>query len=373
MTGTTALQAELRTIIASEGPITVARYMGLCLGHPKHGYYVTRDPLGSAGDFTTAPEISQIFGELVGLWAAAVWQSMGRPQPFTLAELGPGRGTLMADALRAGSKVPGFREALAVHLVETSPVLRARQQATLGAGGIQAQWHRTVAELPDGPLIVVANEFFDALPIHQAIRTDRGWHERVVGLGDAGDLTFAAHPVPLPGMEFGPQTAQGSVSTAVWEWRDDAILRELCERVVRYGGAILIIDYGHVRSGYGDTLQAMRAHSFTDPLEAPGECDLTAHVDFAALSRSAVGAGARVHGPVTQGEFLHSLGIMTRADRLKSGATYDQCVAIDAAVARLTGTAPSQMGELFKVIALAHPDLSPPPGFEAASISERSA
>ena len=415
MTGRTALETELRAIIASEGPMTVARYMALCLGHPKYGYYVTRDPLGAAGDFTTAPEISQMFGELLGLWAASVWQSMGCPEPFTLAELGPGRGTLMTDALRAGNVVPGFRAAMTVHLVETSPVLRVRQQATFHAVGIQAQWHETVSDIPDGPLIVLANEFFDALPVHQMIRTDRGWHERMVGLDDDGQLRFAVNPSPVlglcegqePPLEFDPPLlkharsfprkresilyespgsppARGRadfsansiqtdrpVSSTIWEWRDDAILRQLCERVARHGGAILIIDYGHMRSGYGDTLQAVRAHAFVDPLDAPGECDLTAHVDFAALARSAATAGARVHDPVMQGEFLGRLGILTRADRLKAGATGDQCEAIDAAVTRLTGFAGSQMGKLFKVMALAHPDLPALPGFEAAPTSER--
>jgi SAM-dependent MidA family methyltransferase len=378
-------------MIAADGPMTVARYMALCLGHPKHGYYVTRDPFGVAGDFTTAPEISQIFGELLGLWAAAVWQSMGRPRPCTLAELGPGRGTLMADALRGAAVVPGFREALAVHLVETSPLLRARQQATLSAAGIAPQWHETVETLPAGPVIVLANEFFDALPVHQAVKTEQGWHERMLGLNADGQLAFALNPSPFPSelarslprtresishLSSGSPLARGraaescqagDASGTIFEWRDDTILRQLCQTVVKDGGAILIIDYGHMHSGIGETLQAVRAHSFVDPLQAPGECDLTAHVDFAALSRSAASVGARVHGPIAQGEFLRDLGINLRAGRLKVGATGEQVHAIDAAVTRLTGAAPNQMGELFKVIGFSHSDLHTLPGFEAAA------
>src|SRR5262249_40477881 len=195
----TPLEAELRRIIAADGPISVATYMGLCLGHPTHGYYTTRDPFGRAGDFITAPEISQMFGELIGLWAAAVWQMMGSPAQVALAELGPGRGTLMADALRAARVVPAFAAALHVHLIETSPVLQRRQQNALDAVGVPIAWHREFALVPRGPAIVIANEFFDALPVHQAVKTESGWHERMVGIGADGQLTFALYPDPIPG------------------------------------------------------------------------------------------------------------------------------------------------------------------------------
>jgi SAM-dependent MidA family methyltransferase len=362
----TPLEAELRRIIAADGPMPVARYMALCLGHPVHGYYATRDPLGARGDFITAPEISQMFGELVGLWAAAVWQRMGAPPRVLLAELGPGRGTLMADALRATRAVPAFRAAVSLHLVETSPVLRRLQQTTLAASGVPAAWHEDVAGLPDAPLVVVANEFFDALPVHQAVKAPDGWHERMVGLASDGRLVLALHPVPLPQFEaMLPPALRDAPAGAVFEWRSDAVAGEICRRLARFGGAALVIDYGHAESGFGDTLQAVRGHAFADPLSAPGETDLTAHVDFAALARTATTASAHVHGPVPQGEFLRRLGIVARAERLRASATAAQAAEVDAALARLTGDGPGEMGALFKTMAFAHPALGALPGFDS--------
>lgn len=358
MSEPTPLARELRRILATEGPISVADYMALCLAHPVHGYYRTRDPLGAAGDFVTAPEVSQMFGELLGLWAAGVWQRMGAPHPVVLAELGPGRGTLMADALRAARIVPAFRAALAVHLVEISPALRRRQQETLAASGVAIAWHDDVATLPEGPLIVFANEFFDALPVHQAVKTADGWHERMVGLDESGRLVRALDPAPLPRFEaLLPAHLRPAPVGAVFEWRSDAVVTELARRLVRFGGAALIVDYGHAPSAFGDTLQAVRGHAYADPLEAPGEADLTAHVDFAAIAAAAERAGAQALGPVTQGEFLRRLGIELRAARLKASATPAQREAIDAALLRLTGGGRENMGELFKVLVLGDPRL----------------
>jgi NADH dehydrogenase [ubiquinone] 1 alpha subcomplex assembly factor 7 len=360
----TPLEAEIRQAIAIDGPMPVARFMALCLGHPVHGYYVTRDPFGAGGDFITAPETSQMFGEIIGLWAAAVWAAMGTPA-VRLIELGPGRGTLMADALRAARVVPGFRAALSIDLVETSPVLRQRQQQALAGLDRPLAWHRDLDEVPPGPAIVIANEFFDALPVHQAVRAADGWHERMVGVDRSGALAFGLAPDPIADFaRLAPGLAQAPPG-AVFEWRPDHLAVALARRLARDGGAALIIDYGHAVSAAGDTLQAVGAHAAADPLARPGEIDLTAHVDFAALCAAARRGGARWHGLLPQGQFLHRLGIATRADRLKAAASPAQAAAIDAAAQRLTGPAPG-MGELFKVAALAHPAIPALPGFEAA-------
>ena len=362
----TPLETELRRIIAADGPISVATFMGLCLGHPVHGYYTTRDPFGRAGDFITAPEISQMFGELIGLWAAAVWQAMGAPTRVALVELGPGRGTLMADALRAARVVPAFAAALDVHLVETSPVLQRRQQQSLAAVGVPIAWHREFASVPGGRAIVVANEFFDALPVHQAVKTASGWHERMVGIGPDGRLAFALHPEPIPGFAAGvPEAIANAPPGAVYEWRSGDIAADIARRVAHDGGTALIVDYGHVESAVGETLQAVGRHGFADALAAPGEVDLTAHVDFAALARTAQAAGARVHGPVSQGDFLRRIGIEPRAAALRAKATAAQAADIDAALVRLTGDGRDAMGALFKAVAFADPKLGALPGFDS--------
>ncbi len=355
------LFAEIRDEILAQGPMPLARYMGLCLGHPVHGYYRTRDPLGAAGDFVTAPEISQMFGELVGIWIAATWAAMGAPADLALVELGPGRGTLMGDALRAlGRAAPGFTPAL--HLVETSPPLRAAQAARLGA--FAPTWHDSVATLPEAPSLVIANEFFDALPVRQFQRTGRGWCERLVGLSPDGTrLAFGLAAEPDPQITApAPVGVLMSVPGAALD-----TIRTLARRCVARGGAVLAIDYGHVRPGFGDTLQALAGHLFVDPLAAPGEADLTTHVDFAALARAAAAEGALVHGPVDQREFLFALGLRERAERLSARANPAQAEAIAAAVARLTDPARRGMGSLFKVMATGDRALTrlaglPPPG-----------
>jgi NADH dehydrogenase [ubiquinone] 1 alpha subcomplex assembly factor 7 len=362
----TPLEAELRRIIAADGPMSVATYVALCLGHPVHGYYMTRDPFGRGGDFITAPEISQMFGELIGLWAAAVWQVMGSPAPVALVELGPGRGTLMADALRAARVVPAFAAAVDVHLVETSPVLQGRQQEALAALKVPIAWHRDFAGVPGAPLIVIANEFFDALPVHQAVKTPSGWHERMVGVGPDGKLTFALHPDPIAGFStIAPKLAANAPSGAVFEWRSGEIAADTARRLAQHGGAAIIIDYGHSESAPGETLQAVGRHGFADPLATPGEIDLTAHVDFAALARTAAEAGARVLGPILQGDFLRRLGIEARAAALRANATAAQAADLDAALARLTGAGRGSMGELFKAMAFADPKLGALPGFDS--------
>ncbi|NVO16779.1 MAG: SAM-dependent methyltransferase [Rhodoplanes sp.] len=338
--------------------------MALCLGHPQHGYYTTRDPFGAAGDFTTAPEISQMFGELLGLWAAAAWQLMGAPVPVRLVELGPGRGTMMADVLRAARVLPAFRAAMTVHLVETSPVLERRQRETLAAAGVPIAWHHDLAAVPDGATIVLANEFFDSLPVHQAVKSVAGWHARTVGLAPDGRFVFDVGPEDPAVAAQVPEFWRSAPAGAIFEWRDDAVVQAIAARVARQGAA-LVVDYGHVDQDLGETLQAVRAHDFVDPLQNPGEADLTAHVDFCALARAAAAAGARVDGPVTQGGFLRQLGIATRADTLKAAAP-QKAAEIDAALARLLDPAKTGMGSLFKALGLAHPSLLPLPGLDPA-------
>ena len=355
----TALAAEIRERIRRDGPLSVAAYMELCLNHPGHGYYRQGRPIGAAGDFITAPEVSQMFGELIGLWCAAVWQSMGRPRPVRLVELGPGRGMLLADALRAAETVPAFRAAIDLHLVESSETLRAAQAALLGDA--RPAWHERFETVPPGPVLVVANEFFDALPIRQFERVGDTWRERMVTLApDAEALSFAVNGTACPdAAALGAAPAGAIVERAPAR---EALAAALAARIAADGGAALIADYGHARPGIGDTLQAVKRHRRHGVLDDPGSADLTAHVDFCALAAAARGAGAVVFGPVAQGAFLRALGIDARAARLRQSASAEQAAAIDAALRRLTGT--DEMGTLFKALAIAHPALGVPPGFE---------
>ncbi|MCX5517154.1 class I SAM-dependent methyltransferase [Kaistia defluvii] len=349
----TPLAEKLVHRIENFGPITIADYMAACLGDPEFGYYTTREPFGSAGDFVTAPEVSQMFGELIGLWAVETWQRMGSPAAFVLAEIGPGRGTLMTDALRAAKIAPDFEDAATIVLVETSQRLRAIQADALAGHAID--WIEHVDALPEGPAIVVANELFDALPVRQFLRTADGWAERMVGVSN-GRLAFGLRAnAHFDGAD--DRAPEGSlVETATIS---AAIMATLAARLQRSGGAFLAIDYGHAESGFGDTLQALRSHAFDDPLAHPGEADLTVHVDFAALARTAEANGARASTIWTQGDFLLALGLLERAGRLgagKDGPTQD---AIRAAVERLAG--PDAMGSLFKVLCVTGGDLAAPP------------
>jgi len=358
------IETELRRLISVAGPMPVWKFMSLCLGHPQHGYYVTQDPFGAGGDFTTAPEISQIFGELIGVWSLSVWRMMGSPENVRLVELGPGRGTMMKDALRALRAAPEFRKAISLHLVEVSPVLESIQRDMLESQDVPAMWHRTFADVPDGPLIVVANEFIDALPVHQAVKQADGWHERVVGLDSAGHFAFGIAPDRIAHFErVLPKSAREAAPGAIYEWRPDATAFDIA-RKVRNQGAALIVDYGHSEGGIGDTLQAIGRHQFADVLKTPGRVDITAHVDFQAFGLAAESMGASVQGPITQSEFLRRIGIELRAQGLKASASPQQAADIESAVARLTETGPTGMGELFKVLAIADPKLGKLPAFE---------
>lgn len=340
--------------ITRTGPISLADYMADCLMHPAHGYYTTRDPLGAGGDFITAPEISQMFGELIGLCLAQAWLDQGRPAPITLAELGPGRGTLMADALRATQAVQGFHAALTVHFVETSPTLRKAQAQAVP----QAVWHDRIDTLPDQPLFLVANEFFDALPIRQFVRAGDGWRERMVsardgtlalGLSPAAPVAAAAHRLD--------DTQEGDVIEICPALA--GITQAIGARIGTHGGAALIIDYGDWQS-LGDTLQALRGHDHADPLAAPGTCDLTAHVDFAAIADHA--SPAKFTRLSTQGVFLERLGITQRAQTLAQVLQGEALESHIKAHRRLTH--PAEMGDLFKVMGLYPPSAAPPSGLE---------
>jgi NADH dehydrogenase [ubiquinone] 1 alpha subcomplex assembly factor 7 len=348
------LAETLRARIAERGFITVAEYMELALG----GYYSDRDPLGRAGDFITAPEISQMFGEMIGLWCVDLWSRLGKPDPFLLVELGPGRGTLMADALRAAKRAPDFLKAAEIHLVEVNATLIAAQRDSLT--GFAPRWHRTFDTLPPGPMLVIANEFWDALPIHQFVMTESGWRERSVAL-EHGKLAFAlADPGDALALIRPSHRAAAKGQIAEVSPAGQRLAAALARRLNRHSGAALIVDYGPSESGLGDSLQALKGHRHHDPLLEPGTADLTSHVDFAALADAARRSGAAVFGPTTQGAFLQALGIALRADALKARSDAATRTEIDGALQRLIGDA--GMGSLFKVMAIASPDSPHPAG-----------
>jgi SAM-dependent MidA family methyltransferase len=365
------LHTEIKRLIRTFGPMPVWRYMELCLTHPQHGYYISRDPLGREGDFITAPEVSQMFGELLGLWAASIWKAIGSPSQFRLIELGPGRGTMMSDALRALRVLPPLYQTLSIHMIEINPVLREKQQAAL-TGLRNVTWHKRFDDVPDGPCVIFANEYFDVLPIHQMIRRENGWHERVIELDADENFVYNVASDPMPGFEaLLPPLVRAAPVGTIFEWRPDTEIMSLAKRVRDQRGAALIIDYGHVRSDVGDTFQAIARHSFADPLKTPGLADITAHVDFEALGRGAEAVGARVHGPVTQGEFLQRLGIETRALTLMQKASHEVSADVANGLQRLIGGGDSGMGSLFKVLAVSDPDIPMLAGISDDRTSER--
>jgi NADH dehydrogenase [ubiquinone] 1 alpha subcomplex assembly factor 7 len=367
------LAAALCDEIRRHGPITLARYMEAALHHPTLGYYRTRDPLGGAGDFTTAPEISQMFGEMIGAWLAVVWQQIGSPKSVRLVELGPGRGTLMSDVLRATRGVPGLHAALDLHLVETSEPLRAMQREAMTKLAVEATWHGDFATVPSGPLLLIANEFFDALPIRQYERTPEGWRERLVTLGDTEE-SFRFMLADAPTVARPPQILRDASTGTIWEESPASLgtVHAIASRLASYGGAALIIDYGPARHTGGDSLQALKSHRPHDPLADPGTADITAHVDFAALGQAARDAGAEVHGPMEQGPFLLALGLAARAERLRAAALArnraDQATAVGTAFKRLI--APTEMGSLFKTLAITGANQPVSPGFDIVPLSE---
>ena len=362
MAGTDAAPTPLARLLAErialDGPLPVATVMAEALSNPAHGYYMTREPFGVAGDFTTAPEISQMFGEMLGLWLGAAWADMGAPARVVLAELGPGRGTLMADARRSLARVPGYPIDLPVHLVETSPRLRRLQAETIAAPVIH---YDRPEDLPgDAPLLLLANEFFDALPIRQFVFTGTGFHERVVGLDADGGLAFGLAPETAPAQALPPHDAPTPGAMLEVSPLSIEIAAGLGRRLATQGGAALIVDYGAAHRGFADTLQAVAEHRYANVLATLGTADLTAHVNFTHLANAATGAGARAHGPRDQGALLADLGIGIRAARL---AVVNPTRAADIAAAHARLTAPDQMGSLFKALALTGPGQPVPPAF----------
>ncbi|MFL5260723.1 MAG: class I SAM-dependent methyltransferase [Hyphomicrobiales bacterium] len=336
-------------MIRDEGPMPLDRYMALCLGHPGHGYYTTRDPFGETGDFITAPEASQMFGELIAVWCVSAYRALAAPSKINLIELGPGRGSLMRDLIRAARVAPDFGRAVEIQFVETSPALRkAQADAVPGA----TAWHSRLDTVPEGPLILIANEFFDALPIRQFEFREGRWRERCVGLTEDGKLALGLVETARP---FGP-AAEGSILEVSPEREEVAL--HIGRRLASNPGVALIIDYGHLRSGFGDTLQAIRNHRACGILDFPGESDLTAHVDFGPLARALSKGGAVVHRAMTQREFLLAMGLEARAAALSRNISGRDRDMIARAVERLAG--PAQMGNLFKVVAATSPGLRAP-------------
>ncbi len=357
----TALAQHIASLIRKDGPLPLDKFMDIALGDPEHGYYRTRDPLGQAGDFTTAPEISQMFGELLGLWCVDMWQKLGSPASFNLIEFGPGRGTLMADAVRAAKLMPAFGSAVTITFLETSPTLRAAQKKNVPG----ANWIDTVKDLPQGPSLILANEFYDALPIRQFQKTERGWRERCVTTQTTASdepprfqyclSEELADPLILPvAVREAPLGSFSEICPV-----GQSIMKQLHQHFDAYPGASLIIDYGYANSTAGDSFQALKNHKFVDPLAAPGEADLTAHVDFEALGEP-FDKGCR-YGPKEQGPFLEALGIGARANALSGKANEQQKGDIASALKRLTD--PDAMGSLFKAIAVTSPGVAAPAGF----------
>ncbi|MGE3623556.1 MAG: class I SAM-dependent methyltransferase [Bdellovibrionales bacterium] len=363
------LRDHIRALIEKNGPMPLGRYMELALQHPEYGYYRRGDPLGRKGDFVTSPEVSQMFGELIGLACAEAWKGMGRPEAFMLLELGPGRGTLMADALRATAKVQGFHAAMKLHLLETNETLRMMQKEKLN--GFSPVFINDIHEiLVDStsaateamPTVIIANEFFDALSVRQFEQTAEGWRERMVTT-DGEEMVFVLS-APDPSYHFFiPEELRLAPAGTVHEISLPAmsLMRHLAQHVVKAGGAMLMIDYGYAAPPHRGTVQAVSGHRHADVLERPGEVDLTAHVDFTALRQMAESQGAKVMGPIGQGEYLQTLGIDMRAMQLKHNAPPEQAVAVDAALKRLTN--PAEMGILFKAMGVVGKGLDGVAGF----------
>ena len=362
-TDCTDLEHILKRRIQDQGPLTVAEYMDAALYHPEFGYYVSARPIGAAGDFITAPEISQMFGELIGLWSIQAWRDMGAPAHVQWIELGPGRGTLMQDALRAARQDHEFLAAVEICLVEKNAHLKDNQSQALSPFRA-VKWFDDFAEIPEAPFVLIANEFFDCLPIHQFVFEHGTWRERLIGLDTSGQLAFLTGGKSIDAAEI----ANRSVSPQEGDILEtnptsQSIVTQIADRLQNAAGRALIIDYGHEGAQFGDTLQALSRHRFAEALRSPGKSDLTAHVDFAALAKTAEDANAVVHGPAEQGVFLSALGLEMRAKSLKSKATQSQALEISEAADRLTN--PSRMGRLFKALCLSSPQLPAPPGFPA--------
>lgn len=356
------LKTRITEEIALNGPMPLSRYMSLCLGDPASGYYMTRDPFGTAGDFTTAPEVSQMFGELIGAWLISAWQALGSPARTRLAELGPGRGTLMADCLRSIALKPDFLQGLEINMIEISPVLIAAQKQKLAQAPCPVHWHKTLPD-SDLPTLVIANELFDALPVHVLVKTEHHIAERHVILAGEDRLAFADLPTKLQFSHAGIDELPVGTVFELSPQRND-MAREIADRINAHGGAALLIDYGYVQPKTGNTFQAITNHKPVDPLEQPGEADLTALVDFTSLQQCFRSQGLHVSGPVSQMDFLLDLGLLERAGQLGANQSGEVQAELQKAVTRLV--APTEMGTLFKVLAATSFE-NPLPGLQKPS------
>ena len=356
----TPLALKLKASIGRDGPMTVAEYMGRCLWDEEHGYYATQTVIGSTGDFITAAEITQVFGEIIGLWSAVVWQQvLGSPPALQLVEYGAGRGTMMRDALRAARVVPGFVAAASVHLLELSPTLAGAQRDALSGAGVPVTWGQNLAGFPV-PAIILANEFLDAWPVEQWIKTDTGWRWRGVGIDVGGELCFTTVPGTRTRDDLDVQLPNAILGSVVESQRPERLAEAF--KTLNQNGPMtaLLIDYGHVAPVSGDTLQAVRNHAYESPLTSPGEADLSAQISFFELATALHASGLAIDGPVTQAEFFGSLGMIERASRLMS-ANPQRAGEIEAGIARLMS--PNGMGTRFKVMGVRSPQLPPLPGF----------
>lgn len=354
-----ALKDYITNHIATHGPMDVGQFMSVALCHPEHGYYMKQDPFGKEGDFTTAPEISQMFGEVIGAWIADLWLQMGKPAPFGLVECGPGRGTLMADIMRATSGVEGFHAACIIHLIEISPTLKAIQNTTLKE--YEPNWHQSLGAVPTSyPLIILGNEFFDALPFRQLVKTPDGWSERVV----TGEMTFGLRPAGPELTAQIPEHIRGAQEGSIFELSPtrSAAMENIASLLQDAGGAGLFIDYGYETAATGDSFQALKAHGSVSVLEYIGDADLTSHVNFDALTQAAKSSGLAVQPITTQGTFLRAIGIEARAQYLMKQANDNQRADIESALKRLCD--PAEMGELFKVFSVSYGQNIKPAGFD---------
>lgn len=353
---------KIARLIGANGPMSVADYFSNCLNDPNHGYYQKQNPFGAKGDFTTAPEISQLFGEIIAIFLILAWKAHAQPTNVHLVEIGPGRGTLASDIQRVITKLsPELADAASFHLVETSKRLQGEQRKTLGTAPINTIWHERLETVPPGFTLLAANELLDAIPIRQFIRTAQGFRERVIGLDNSGALEMQTGATSLE-PDLLPKGAMPPLN-AIYEHAParTAIVSDIAARLARDGGAALLLDYGHLESGFGDTLQAVRNHKSVDMLHHPGTSDLTSHVDFSALGEAALAKGVTVFEPMTQGNFLLSLGLIERAGTLGAGKDRAVQLAIEQDVARLAGIEKGQMGNLFKALCMNSNKMSIPP------------
>ena len=360
----TLLEQHLKAYIHANGPISTRAFMEACLYDPEHGYYRAGNPIGADGDFITAPEISQMFGEMIGIWCVLTWQAMGGPMPLQLIELGPGRGTLMSDVLRCLSQLHPHFEVVSVHMVERSVNLRAAQMAKLEPfSSTPKQWYENLSDVPAGPSLLIANEFLDCLPVRQFVKTDQAWHERVVSLDETGQFCFAVGEQMPKGMIVPDRFVEAGPGS-IFEFCPDfeGLVDTLHHLAQKQPFAGLFIDYGFEGPALGETLQALHRHKMVSPFIHPGEVDLTAHVDFTALAALCVAHGLKAYGPKDQGAFLSQLGIGTRAEKLVENASEPQAETLIQDVVRLV--APEQMGSLFKVMSITSSGLAVPPPFD---------